>query len=67
LSSAKEKVIETSTDLKKKVVDTSVNIKDKFDKMEVKDKIVSTGTSAYSSARGFGGKVLEKGKEIYVK
>ena len=52
--------------MKKKVIETSGNIKEKFDQMEVKDTIISTGNTALASAKVVGEKVYEKGKELYV-
>ena len=52
--------------MKKKVIQTSGNMKEKFDKMEVKETIVSTGTTAFVSAKVIGEKVYGKGMELYV-
>ena len=64
ISSAKDTVIDKSKVLSKQVVETTGNMKDKFDKLEVGDKIIAGGTTAFISAKGFGEKALEKGKEV---
>ena len=66
MTSAKETIIDTSSNLKNKVIESSSTIKDKFDKMEIKEKIMTTGATAYTSAKGLGENVLDKGKELYV-
>ena len=35
--------------------------------MEIKEKIMTTGATALSSAKGLGENIMSKGKELYVK
>jgi len=42
-------------------------VKEKLDKMEIKEKIMTTGATALSSAKGLGENIMSKGKELYVK
>ena len=60
-------MIDTSMNIKNKIIETSTNVKEKLDKMEIKEKIMTTGATAYTSAKEVGENILEKGKDLYVK
>lgn len=52
--------------LSEKVVDTTKVLGEKIEKMEIKDKIITTGQKTIGAVKDFGGVVVSKGKDVYV-
>jgi len=51
---------------KNKVVDTSQKLSDKISKMEIKEKLITTGQKTFVTMKGIGGVVVDKSKDLYV-
>ena len=42
-------------------------LSDKFSKMEIKEKLITTGQKTFVAVKGFGEVVADKSKDLYVK